>query len=158
MKNVKLASALDDFEDRSNESGLKCSDPSRAKQSFKDECDINTIVRRFGITGQLPVGVRMPTYGDFTEVQDFQGAMNAIAQAREAFDQMPAHVRKRFDNDPQRFVEFCSDEGNREEAVKLGLVAPKVLDLVPAPAVVAAPAAPAAPVAAPAAPSSPVST
>lgn len=95
---------------------------SLAKQSFKEECDINTIVRRFGLTGQLPVGVRMPEYGDFTSVSDFQSALQAVADAESAFMSMPAAVRERFGNDAGAFVEFCSDEANRDEAVRLGLV------------------------------------
>ena len=38
----------------SQETGLKCQDPSLAQQHMKDECDINVIVERFGVTGQLP--------------------------------------------------------------------------------------------------------
>ncbi|WNK13397.1 MAG: internal scaffolding protein [Microvirus sp.] len=106
----------------SDDSGLACRGPGRTQQSFKEECDINTIVRRFGITGQLPTGVRMPSYGDFTGVGDFQEAMNAIVSAQESFAAMPASVRKRFGNDPAAFVDFCSDEANRAEAEKLGLV------------------------------------
>lgn len=109
----------------SDESGLLCEDVSLAKQAFAEECDINTIVRRFGITGELPQGVRMPTYGDFTTVVDFQTAMNAIVSARESFEEMPADVRYRFHNDPAEFVDFCSDPANRAEAEKLGLVVPK---------------------------------
>lgn len=108
----------------SDETGLRCLDASRTKQSFKDEVDINTLVRRFGVTGEFPVGVRAPTYGDFSQVIDFHSAMNAVAKAHEAFDQMPAEVRARFNNDPGAFVDFCSDDKNRDEAVKLGLVVP----------------------------------
>ena len=35
----------------SEETGLNCKDLSLAKQSFADECDINNIVKRFGLTG-----------------------------------------------------------------------------------------------------------
>lgn len=111
-----------DQDEASDEAGLVCLDASRTKQSFRDEADINTIVRRFHLTGELPVGVRMPEYGDFEDVVDFQSAMNAIAVARESFDAMPAAVRERFHNDPAEFVAFCSDEANRAEAEKLGLV------------------------------------
>lgn len=114
-----------DREAVSNETGLKCEDVSRAKQSFAEECDINTIVRRFGLTGHVPVGVRMPTYADYANLPDYHSAMNAIAQAREAFDAMPSSVRARFQNDPGLFVDFCSDAKNRDEAVKLGLVLPQ---------------------------------
>ena len=38
--------------------------------------------------------------------------MNAVRGAEESFMAMPAEVRSRFGNDPQAFVEFCSDEAN----------------------------------------------
>lgn len=114
--------------------GLICPEPTRTKQEFRDETDINTLLRRFSVTGELPTGVRMPTYGDFDIVMDFQSAANAIAQANEAFEQMPAEVRRRFDNDPERFVAFCSDRDNLAEARKLGLVPPEELPPKPAPA------------------------
>lgn len=107
------------------ETGLACSDEHRTKQEFKDETDINTLLRKFSVTGELPSGVRMPTYGDFSEVTDFHGAVNAIALARESFDSMPAEVRARFKNDPAEFVAFCQDQKNMAEARKLGLVPPE---------------------------------
>lgn len=113
-----------------DESGIDClfdrhtgeQTPSKTQQHFAEECDINTIVRRFGLTGQLPTAVRMPTYGDFQNVPTYQEAMNAIRAADEAFMEMPAEVRARFNNDPASFVDFCSDPANKEEARKLGLV------------------------------------
>lgn len=113
-----------DMNKAGDESGLKCEDPSLTHQSFADEVDINTIVRRFNLTGQLPTNVHMPTYQDFEGIFDYHTAMNAIAQAHESFDTMPADVRARFHNDPAEFIDFCSNTANREEAIKLGLVAP----------------------------------
>lgn len=110
-------------------SQLTCSDPSLAEQSSLEETDINTIVRRFGLTGQLPTGLRAPTYGDYLEVTDYHSALNAIVVANEAFEELPAEVRRRFDNDPGKFVDFCSDENNSQEAAKLGLVMPKAVEL-----------------------------
>lgn len=95
------------------------------QQQFRDECDINEIVRRFGLTGQLPENLRAPQYGDFTGVSDYQTALNAVMAADDAFMELPAHVRERFDNDPAKFVDFCSDDSNRAEAERLGLVFPK---------------------------------
>lgn len=108
----------------SDESSLRCEDPSLAVQSSRDEADINTIVRRFGLTGQLPQDVVAPVYGDFTGIGDFQSALNAVLAAEAAFGKMPADVRSRFRNDAGLFVDFCSDERNREEATKLGLLVP----------------------------------
>lgn len=115
----------------SDEAGLRCRDKSLARQSFAEEVDINTIVRRFGLDGKLPENIRMPSYGDFTEVMDFQGAMNALVVARESFDAMPAQVRARFHNDPGEFVAFCDDKENLAEARKLGLVPPEELPAAP---------------------------
>lgn len=111
-----------DMDEASVESGLTCPEPSLAKQEYAEESDINTIVEQFGLTGQLPQGLEAPTFGDFTGVDDYQSALNAIMEAEAAFMEMPANVRSRFENNPQLFVEFCSDEANREEATKLGLV------------------------------------
>lgn len=112
-------------DEASLESGLLCEDESKTQQHQKEEADINTIVKRFGLTGQLPENVRMPQYGDYTGVTDYQTALNAVMEAQDAFMQMPAHVRQRFDHDPAKFVEFCSDPKNLEEAKKLGLTKPE---------------------------------
>lgn len=108
----------------SDASALRCEDPSLAVQDAAEECDINTIVRRFGLTGQLPTDLRAPQYGDFTGVQDYHSAMNAVLAAEEAFMALPAETRLRFGNDPQRLLEFCADSANLEEARKLGLAVP----------------------------------
>lgn len=114
----------------SYDSGLLCEDLSLAVQDARDEVDINTIVRRFGLTGQLPDEVRVPQYGDFVGLDDYHSAMNAVADANESFDALPADLRSRFNNDPAVFVEFCLDERNRDEMTKLGLLKP----VEPAPA------------------------
>lgn len=118
-----------DMNQVSDETGLHCPEPTRTQQHFKEECDINTIVRRFGVTGELPIGTKAPSYGDYQGVADFHTAMNAVARANEAFDALPATWRKRFNHDPQEFLEFCSKEENRPEAAKLGLVVDQVKDL-----------------------------
>lgn len=120
------------------------------KQSFRLECDINEIVRRFGVNGvPLPTPDRLPTFGDFTGVSDFQSALHAVMQAEDAFMALPAQVRSRFENDPGAYVAFCSDPANLGELRKMGLaptpkgpepMAPVLVKVVPE-----APAAPGAP-------------
>lgn len=112
-----------DVDQASDEAGLAC-DPKDCvtQQQFAEECDINTIVRRFGLTGELPEDVRVPVSGDFTGITDFTSAMLAVRSAQEAFLELPAELRARFENDPQRLMSFMEDPGNRDEAVKLGLV------------------------------------
>lgn len=112
----------------SSETALVCDDVSLTKQQFKDESDINEIVRRFNLTGQLPDNVSVPQYADFSEVVDFQGAQNIIRAAIESFMEMPVKIREYFSNDPGRFVDFVNDDSNRAEAEKLGLVVKKSVD------------------------------
>lgn len=114
-----------DADQVSLDTGLVCADESRTQQSMRDEADINVLVKRFGVTGQMPVSVRIPEYQDFDAVFDFQSAQNAILQAQASFNAMPAEVRSRFDNSPQRFLEFCANPANLDEMRKIGLAVPK---------------------------------
>ena len=114
----------------SDETGLTCDDESLAIQSAEEESNINTIVRRFGISGELPSDVAMPRSGDFTNAPDFHTAMNLVRQAQEEFLRVPAEVRARFNNDPGRFIDFVDNSENYEEAKRLGLL--KMVD-VPVP-------------------------
>jgi len=123
-----------DTMEASDASALSCPEPTLAQQHARDECDINTIVRRFGLTGELPSNVRVPQYGDFTHTTDYHTAMNAVLAANEAFMQLPADVRTRFNNDPGALVDFVSDESNRAEAAKLGLVVGSSNEPTPNPA------------------------
>lgn len=98
---------------------------SRTQQQFKAEVDINTIVERFGLTGELPNDVRVPVSADYTEaVTDYQTALNLVIAAETAFMELPAKVRERFGNDPQRLQMFVEDKDNLEEARKLGIAVP----------------------------------
>lgn len=100
-------------------------DKDMAIQSAKEECDINVIVRRFGLTKVLPDVPLPPTYADFTEAGDFRESMEAIRMAKESFMQLPADVRSKFRNDPGAFVDFCSDPENLDEMREMGLAVPK---------------------------------
>lgn len=108
----------------------------RTKQSFKDECDINVIMRRYQKTGVLPMSQRLePRYADITGV-DFQSAMDLVANARTAFEELPASIRTRFENDPAKLLDFVHDEDNYAEAAELGLLDMKAVEARKAAAVV----------------------
>lgn len=114
--------AIADRDARSRASGLTCSDPSRAVQSQKDDADINVLVKRFGVTGQLPSAVRLPQYGDFEGIADFHDAVLAVRAAEGEFLKIPAEIRRRFDNDPQQWLEFVTNPGNRPQLEEWGLI------------------------------------
>lgn len=101
--------------------GVMCNpEEGRTQQQFKDDCDINTIVKRFGLTGKVPVGLRMPESGDFTGAVDFHTAMNMVNAAQAEFMKVPADIRMRFHENPQKFMDWLYDPASREEATKLG--------------------------------------
>lgn len=106
----------------------------RTIQSEKENSDINVIVRRFGVTGVVPQSLRPVMYGQFEGVFDFQSAMNAVREAQERFAELPAEVRKRFANNPQEFVVFCSNPENLPEMRKMGLAVPEAPPPEPVPA------------------------
>lgn len=101
---------------------VKFTKPSRAKQEFKAECDINNIMAKYARSGLIEhVNRYQGQYGDFTEVVDYQEALNMVSQAQSAFMSLPASIRTRFENDPGKYLAFVQDPGNSEELVRMGL-------------------------------------
>jgi len=115
-----------------NESGLACEEPSLAQQHFKDECDINNILRQFNITGLLPEQPLSPRYGDFSGIGDYHTALNRVIAAQDEFEALPAQIRARFNNDPAQLIEFLENSDNRPEAEELGLVEKAAAEVVEA--------------------------
>lgn len=109
----------------------------RTKQSFKEECDINNIMRKYLQGAPIPANVRVGRYGDFSTGVDYLEAQAVILMAREQFGALPSKVRERFNNDPAMMLDFVGNPANIDEARKLGLL--KLEQAVPAPVVVPVP-------------------
>lgn len=93
-----------------------------AQQHFKDECDVNRILKKYQKTGLIDhVSRYQGNYSDLAEVPDFQDAMNAVIAANVAFDTLPSSIRKRFGNDPIEFLDFVHDPANGDALVEMGL-------------------------------------
>lgn len=120
---------------------------SRTRQEFKDECNINVIMKKYEKTGVIShTSNRQPRYVDFGDgVPDFHTAMNMMVAAESAFMTLPAVVRKRFENDPAAFVEYASDEKNLDQLREWGLAAPAKPAEAPMKVEVVNPAEPASP-------------
>lgn len=103
--------------------GIEFLDPSMTEQHFKDECDINNIVKQYSVTGVMPSGNRQPLFGDFVGIpQDYAEYKEVMDSAQARFMELPAAVRKEFGNDPMALLQFVSDESNRDKAISLGLI------------------------------------
>lgn len=98
------------------------STPSRTKQQFAEECDINNIMARYQITGLITHENRRPAiYADVSGV-DYQAAQNLIAAANSEFQALPSAIRNEFENSPAKFLDFCQDEANFPRMAELGLL------------------------------------
>lgn len=134
--------------------GIDCSnDEPITKQYFKDECDINNILKNYNNTGQINhVNPSLGDYIDLPDALDLQSALEAVTQANSAFADLPSNVREAFQNDPVRFVMAVHDpsDANRKRLEGLGLInkreepaaaAPQEQAAKPAPSPAATPAA-----------------
>lgn len=96
--------------------------PSRTKQEFVQECDINNIIKSYKLTGQIAhINANAGKFEDLPDTLDFQESMNTVVQAQDAFAALPSHIRARFGNDPTNFLQFLQDPANQDEAIRLGL-------------------------------------
>lgn len=116
----------------------------RTHQSFKSECDINQIVRRFGVG--LPQGPEQ--FLDVSEVPDYLGSMLKVKDVEASFRRLPAGARRFFGDSAwqmARYVETAIGSDDSEAISKLrelGVLEPeKAPVIVPA----AEPASPAPP-------------
>jgi len=96
------------------------------QQHYPLETDVNKILERYHKTGTLQyrANAAAGVYADLTTRPNLQEAMNTVAQANSAFEELPALLRLKFENNPQKMIEFLQDEKNTDEAIKLGLVVP----------------------------------
>lgn len=126
---------------RSELLGTTCLDKSLADQSQADEADINSIVRRFHLTGIAPVradaAMANEMKSDLEMMEgasnfDLQSGLNRVNEARFVFDSLPLHVRKRFGFDPLEFSTALLDpEKGPKIAHELGLTVVVPEDKIP---------------------------
>lgn len=121
MAKRTIRDQLDVIED----TGFDCSVlPSLTQQEFKDEQDINNIVKRAHVgTGLLQNQERL--FADLSQMPDLAQSEMAKKQYDQAWAQLPEAAQSRFQNLDQ-LMDFLMDSKNKDEAVKLGLHKPDV--------------------------------
>lgn len=104
------------------------SKPSLTQQEFKESCDINNILAKFSVQAQalgVDPSLLMPqdqgTYGDFSNLDDFQSAQNKIAFLNDQFSNLPSDVRRKFGDDLNTFIGAISDPTRIDELGELGV-------------------------------------
>lgn len=102
-------------------------DPSRTHQEFKDECDVNQFIKKHKSINptQFTQWFNSPpqsgVYADLTSLPSYEEALQTIILAQNSFEALPSELRQRFDNDPQKLINFLDDPKNEEESIKLKL-------------------------------------
>lgn len=100
--------------------------PSKTRQSFLPESDINNIFRKYQASGLAPLGHNgVPTYLDLSSMPSYQDGLNLVIRINEEFASLGSRVREKFGNDPALFLKFMDSNPSREDLEKLGLVAVK---------------------------------
>lgn len=99
--------------------GLKCG-AGRTQQHFKDECDINYIIRHYNGQTAPP-----PVYGDVSMFDGLQNAIEMVDSAQDAFMNLPSKVRDDFGHSPVAFFEFARNPANYQYLVDNGLAVAK---------------------------------
>lgn len=97
---------------------------SLTKQAFKEDVDINRIVSRYQDTGVIDHLREGGTHIDALRINtDYHDLLNQAAEIQQAFDLLPAQIRKKeFDNDPGAYLEFIHDPKNEARMVELGII------------------------------------
>lgn len=99
-------------------------EPDMCQQSFKDECDINNIVKRYiDVTGKEPNVPLDGVINDFTGIgnMSLDEIQNAMIEKKMAYDGLPPKLKKRFNGDIVKMMAFINDPDNHAECVALGL-------------------------------------
>lgn len=91
----------------------------RTKQSQKNETDINMLLERASRSDSLShLDKYQPLYGDYAGY-DFEKHINTITAGQGIFEQLPAEVKREFDQSAQKFFEYVTDDKNKERLPQL---------------------------------------
>ncbi|AXL15479.1 internal scaffolding protein [Microviridae sp.] len=92
---------------------------SMTQQHQKDETDVNKIMKRYVKTGVIDhVNRHEGHYGD-VPAHTYHEAMDQVIQANDMFQELPSRVRKRFENDPGKFLAFVQDPVNKDNLAQV---------------------------------------
>jgi len=82
----------------------------RAKQQFREDCDVNNLVAKYRKLGVWPSG-SPGVYEDSVKwPKDLAEAFAISARAAEQFEALPSGVRRRLGNDPRRLADLSADD------------------------------------------------
>lgn len=103
-------------------SGFETTGESLTQQSHAAAADVRNIIKQYDRTGLIAnVNKGISQYGDYSEINEYQEALNMVIEANESFEQIPSHIREQFSNNAGLFFEFATDPKNSEKMIEMGL-------------------------------------
>ncbi|AXL14558.1 internal scaffolding protein [Microviridae sp.] len=100
-------------------------DECMTHQEFKEECNIYNLIKNHGYDYlqnlNQSVTAAQAMYGDYTQINEYQTALNLVQKSNEMFMQIPSDIRKKFNNDAGQYLEFVSNPKNQDKLIEYGL-------------------------------------
>ena len=104
-----------------SEKVLSPSGRKAAKQEFKDDADLNSIMRKFQKTGAIDhAKIHQGSYGIASPMQ-LHEAMNLVKKSESMFNELPSSIRNKFENNAEQFLDYVQNPDNAIEAKELGI-------------------------------------
>lgn len=95
-----------DREEVSKNTALVCDDETLTQQNFKDDADLNVMIRKYGV---LPVQeVNWNEFDSTVIPSDYHQLQNKLIEADQAFMSLPAELRNEVNNDPAELLALIS--------------------------------------------------
>ncbi len=91
------------------------------EQTHKEDCDVNTIMRKFQKTGIIEHRAKHGLQYGNVPAMDYREAMETVAISNSMFEELPSKARQYFDNDPAKFLEFTENPENIEKLATLDI-------------------------------------
>ena len=99
---------------------LKQKSPTQQHQA--KSADIQFIMKQFNKTGLVNhINAVQGRYEDYPTAFEFKEAQDLIANAKSMFETVPHEIRAKFHNEPGEFVDFMTNEANRDAIFELGI-------------------------------------
>lgn len=100
------------------------------EQHHKDSCDVNNIIKRYEATGLIEnMQTRTPRW-EYASAQTFDEAARIVASANTQFEELPAHIRKKFGNSTETFLDALQDPEQLKTMQDLGFL-PETPEIAP---------------------------
>lgn len=96
---------------------------TKVQQKFKDLATPGNKIRQME-RAQMVTDPEGSIFGEGTTHLDYTTMLGQVTDIQQKFQKIDSGIRAKFDNDPQKIINFVHDKKNYQEALKMGLIMP----------------------------------